>query len=236
MWNYSLTVFLIHAWILFGCKTAARCNFIWLVFSQTFAPVKTHTCTKQKFPTEDAMDCEPLSPAFIEQLCCCFLAWVLEDFGTCRTQSSAAGKAQHEPSGTAVSQQDFILPAYGSLQTRRKLISFSEGLRQGRSLHIQLDRRTGETKCIDPDWDSLKEQIPSPPFPVASSALTSSQSSSSCYFGIINVYSPWTDMLVYTNWCWQRYLIFWVAWQAIVSTQGWATFRTEVKMYFSFEL
>lgn len=60
---------------------------------------------------------------------------------------------------------------------------------------------TGEprgNKCSDPDGDSLKaasakEQIPSPPFPVASSALTYSQSfciSFVCYFGIINVYSP----------------------------------------------
>lgn len=60
--------------------------------------------------------------------------------GTCESMSAAYGTYTLE---TMFSLKDFISPACGSLQTRCELISFSEALGHGRSLHIQLDRRTG---------------------------------------------------------------------------------------------
>lgn len=57
------------------------------------------------------------------------------------------------PMGPVFSLQDLIFPARGSPQARRKLISFSEGLGQGQSLHIQFDRRTGGNKV---QWPRLR--------------------------------------------------------------------------------
>lgn len=101
-------------------------------------------------------------------------------------QSSAAGKAQHKPSGPAPrGPQSVNRTSFSQSMVLRRLAAnwYLLARASGKaSLYIfNLTGEPGETKRSDPDWDALKaasakEQIPSPPFPVASSALTSSQS------------------------------------------------------------
>lgn len=143
--------------------------------------------------------------------------WHVSDIGsTRRTQSSAAGKGPHESTaaaygtctlGTVFSLQDLIFPAYGSPQTRRKLISFSERLRQGQSLHIQLDRQTGGNKVR---WPRLRlfegrERKGAKPVSSISSGPFCPHFYSKFYFLVLHViflsfvFMPREQTLVYTN-------------------------------------
>lgn len=159
---------------LFEAKLRLDATSAGLCSAKHLAAVKTKAQTTVRFQKFSDRGCNELH-AFFDTLCVTtpwlFPAvgyrglWHMSDVGsTRRMQSSAAGKGPHESTaasygtctlGTVFSLQDLIFPAYGSPQTRRKLISFSERLRQGQSLHIQLDRRTGEKQSAVTQIETL---------------------------------------------------------------------------------